>query len=784
MNNLRFALRMLRRNPLLLYISVPGLAVGLCAVLLLAVTLKYEFSFDRHFPTSKRVLRLCNVLYDQDKTRIVSVSLRTAYTQLPEEVPQVEKAVQIYSERNSKAITDNGTFDNLNLLYSDPEFFEVFGIKLLQGNISDALYGKNNIIPTLSTALKLFGDVDCLGKTVKIGDRQLVVSAVMGDIPKTTHFKADLLMPMESNEFISQQGSLEFITYYLIQKGANIEDARQNIAAVNDKLMLVWKKRGSLNDVKTETTTELLRDIHLHTRAEGDLVPKTNMSQLFVVIGIAVFILLIALINFINMYLLHGEKRIAEIASRKVAGATRGELVLQFYRENGIIAIIALLLGLGLAVLVQPLFAQMTNLPLTVNDMFTPLGIGMILTILLTLVLISGAYPGFILSKIDIISGLKGKHRHISHSRFSESVVLVQFFITVLLICSLVIIRSQIKFMRDVPLGFNIENVTVVNNYSAQTAKNAQNIKKELEKMPFIQSVGLSEHSMGGGSSGQSIALRNNEVIKPIKEYRVSSGFCETMQLQLLEGMFFTENEADTKSIMINKAAAQMLDLHFTEGMQVVYKDQPVELKGIVNNFYFDGYAGKAIEPLVICLVDGRAWNFYLRTNSEFTTGNREMVVAVFKQSNPENVLNFTPLGDIYDAKFEKDESVFRLVSSGTYLAIILSFGGMVSLSVMNVSRRTKELGIRKVVGSSEVEIMKKLLGETIILVSISSIFAFGFSYYLMDKWLSNFALRINLHIGYFIISGLLAFAILMLAVGLQSWKAATRNPVEALRYE
>ena len=237
-------------------------------------------------------------------------------------------------------------------------------------------------------------------------------------------------------------------------------------------------------------------------------------------------------------------------------------------------------------------------------------------------------------------------------------------------------------------------------------------------------------------------------------------------------------------SIVLNKAAARMLGLQFSEGMQVMYKGAPVEVKGIVNDFYYDGYAGKTIEPLVICRVDGWAWNFYLRTNDKFTVDNRKQVVAIFNQFDPENVMTFTSLGDIYDAKFEKDQRVFRMVSSGAYLAIILSFVGMLSLTVMNVARRTKEIGIRKVIGSSEREIIGKLMGETLILVSIASLFAFGVSYYLMSEWLSNFVQKINLHIGYFLLSVFFAFAIVLLAVSWLSWKAATRNPVEALRYE
>jgi putative ABC transport system permease protein len=218
--------------------------------------------------------------------------------------------------------------------------------------------------------------------------------------------------------------------------------------------------------------------------------------------------------------------------------------------------------------------------------------------------------------------------------------------------------------------------------------------------------------------------------------------------------------------------------------MKVLYKDEPAVVTGIVKDFYYDGYAGNTIDPLVLKQVSDRASTFYIRTNGTLSLDQKKQVVAVFKQFDKENISTFIPLGDIYKAKFEKDEQVFSMVSWGTYLAILLSFVGILSLSVLNVERRTKEIGIRKIVGSSEAAIIGNLLAETLLLITIASLFAFGVSYYLLLHWLSHFALKISLNAGYFIISGLLAFVIVLLAVSWQSWRAATRNPVEALRYE
>ncbi|WP_158867185.1 FtsX-like permease family protein [Maribellus comscasis] len=775
---------MLKRNPLLVYISVPGLAIGLCALLLMSVYLKYEFSFDKHFPTNDRVLRLCNTLHGENETEVLSAALRTAYTQLPEQVPEVKKAVQLYTGWDVNVKTGKGIFKDLQVLYADEEFLDVFGLKLTEGNTSESLSGKKNIVITKSSAEKLFGSTDCVGKTLTLDGSDLFVSGVINDMPKTTHFYFDMLRPMKSNEFIIQQGSLEFSTYYLIKKGTDLKTAENNIARVNDELMNVWKIRGKLSDTKTETNAELLRNIHLHTRVEDDMVPKTNRMQLFIVSSIALFIFLIALINFINMYLFHGEKRIAEIASRKVAGATRSNLAGQFYRENGIIAFFALLMGLWLAVLVQPFFSRMINLPLTANDMFTPLGVAMIVVVLIALVLIAGAYPSLHLSKINLVSGLKGKRQNVSHSGLSKSVVLVQFFITALLISSLIIIKAQIKHMKKVPLGFNAKDVVAIQDFSGHATRNTVSIKNELEKLPFIQGVGISQHRMGGGCSGQSIALLNSPNEKPVDEYRVMPGFCEAMQLRLKEGRFFTDSQSDKRSIVLNEAAAKMLGLKFSPDMRVSYKGQPVKVAGVVKDFYFNGYAGKSIEPLVLSRVDDYGYIIYLRTLGSFTQDNQKQVSGVIKKFDPDYRMSFTSLDDVYAAKFEKDERVFNMVSSGAFLAIILSFVGMMALSILNVTRRIKEIGIRKVVGSSEAGIIGKLLGETFLLVSIASVFAFAVSYLLMIKWLSNFATKVNIHMSYFLISGLFAFVIAFFAVGWQSWRAATRNPVEALRYE
>lgn len=782
MKNLRFTFRMLKRNPLMLFISIPGLAVGLCAFLLLAVYLKYEFSFDQHFANKDRVLRLYNRAYEPNSVSTLPIALRTAYTQLPMRVPEVEKATQLYFYGKSKLKTPTRSIKDIEVVFSDPEFFDVFGINLLSGNTIESLFGKNKVVLNRTTAEKVFGNIDCVGKALKLDDLTLIVGGVAPDLPKNTHFNYDAMVSFESFPWITQQSSLEFQTYYLIKEGTDPEQAADKIAAVNNELMKPWSERVQ---VKVESGAELLTNIHLHTPVDSDRVPKANPMHLFITEGIAFFILLIAIINFINMYLLQGEKRIAEISSRKAAGANRKMLAKQFFTETGVIAVIALILGVILAVLTQPFFAKLIGIPLAVKDMFTHQGIMSIVSVLIMLIILTGAYPSFYLSKINMVSGLKGKRQKAGHhSGLSRAVVLVQFFTTILLISSLIIIRSQINHLKHVPLGFNPERVVAVTDFNNNTGKNITELKKELKKLPFIESIGTSDHFMGGGCSGQSLKEFGTEKSWAIDQYRVQPGFCETMQLQLVNGRFFNEEEKDKNSIILNESAVKMMGLENPIGAQFVMWSEPLEVIGVVKDFYFDGYAGEKIDPLVLSN-SNRGWVLNFRTIADnFTLANQQQVTSVIKQFDPEYAMSFIRMTELYEAKFDKDEQIMKMVSAGTVIAILLSFMGLLALSIMNVARRTKEIGIRKVLGSSEIEIMRKLIYETLLWVGIASVFAFGASYILMEKWLSSFAIKIPLHIGYFLISGLFALIIVLLAVSWQSWKAATRNPVEALRYE
>ncbi len=782
MKNLRFVFRMLKRNPLLVFVNLPGLAIGLSAFLLLSVYLRHELSFDKHFQTKDRVMRLYSQVTENNYSANYAICLRDAFTEIPDKVPEIQSSAQIYRGWTVTLKSENQQFLSLDLLYSDPGFFDVFGLDLLYGDKTSALEGDKKVVLSASTAQKIFNKTDCVGEMVTISEEPFMVSGVLADLPKTTHFNFNLLASMQTIR-PERFGGLELFTYFLINKNADIAEAGRKIASANDVIMKPW---GDQFNLSVKSGTELLSDIHLYSKADFDLSAKANLTSIFIVAGIAFFILLIALVNYINLYVLHGEKRIAEIAARKSLGANRGVLSRLFYTETGIIGLFAFILAIVITIVAQPFFAQLMQRPIEVSDLLSPSGILLIVGFLIFLIFISGAYPSFFLSRINLVNGLKGKSDKINRkSKLSAASVLVQFSVTVFLISSLVVVYSQINYLKNIPLGFKMENVIGIDGFNRKASVNSRSIQNELAQLPFIESVGSSDHFMGQGCSGQGIRKYGNPAaMQSVNQYRVKPGFCKTMQLELVEGRYFSENEKDKKAIVLNEAAVKMLGLTNPIGQLVQMHEDPLEVIGVTKNFYYNGHPGEVVSPLAINNTGGGVNVYYLRMAGEFTSERQKQVAAIFNQYDPDYIFRHFQLSDTYQNKFGEEERVMKLVSSGSILAILISFIGLMALSILNVARRTKEIGIRKVMGSSETGVMFGLLRETLVLIVISMAIAFVGGYFVMQQWLNGFMDKIHLHAGYFLISGVIAIIVALMAVGWQSWKAATQNPIKALRYE
>lgn len=783
MKDILFSLRKLKRNKLLLYVGIPGLAVGLSVVLLLICYVRREYSFDKHFATKNRVVRL----YNTDKSGeygTLGICLRKTYDEVPSKVAEVEAAAQLFNDRVSKLkVTETDeTFSEVHTLYADNEFFNVFAQKLMHGNTADALKGKNKVVLSETAALKYFGTTDCLGKQLEMeswGAPQYIVTGVVEDLPDNSHFNFELLVSMETLP-LEQFGGLEFQTYYLIKQRADVAAVSEKIEKANDEIMKPFIEMSGLNTV---SETRLLKDVHFFTPSRQEIVPTVTIKYLWLVAGIALLVLLIALANFVNLYVLHSNARINEVAMRKSLGASQSGLARLFLSDTLIMAILAFAIAVFFTNLAAPYFSKILNSKVTISELFSIEGSLAVVTILLIIVVVSGIYPLVSISKNNLALGVKGKTRQVKRKSFAtQTALMLQFSITAFLLAAVIIFYSQMQYMKSIPLGFNAENLELFPATNLILSEKMGSIKEEVRNLPFVESAASSEHRMGGGPSGQNISNYGSDKPMAINEYRTTPGFAETMQLELVAGSFFAENAKN--EIILNETAVKKLELTDPAGKRVLYKGNPVTVRGVVKDFYYTNNSGKIIEPIAITPYTYSEGNLYVRTAQKMSAAQKLQIAAIFKKFDDTYVLESRSINDLYAGKFKEEEKTLKMVGTGTLLAILLCLSGLVALSLLNVNRRTKEIGVRKIMGSTEWQILQMLIGQALVWIFAACFIGFLASYWVMYDTLQNFANRIAITPIYFLVSGLVILVITLLAIGWQSWRAANRNPVEALRYE
>jgi len=383
--------------------------------------------------------------------------------------------------------------------------------------------------------------------------------------------------------------------------------------------------------------------------------------------------------------------------------------------------------------------------------------------------------------------GLRGKISSTGNNNWlSAASVFVQFTVASFFISCVVIIIAQLGFMHNVPLGFDKNNVTAIDNCSMPISKKYQSLKIELLKLPFVTAVCGGEHFMGGGCSGQYIRTlaEGENSNKAINEYRERPGFGELMKFQLTDGRFFRQSMADSQAVVVNESAIRLLGLKPKAGQAVLYKDERVEIIGIVKDFYYMSNPGEPIAPLVIANCFWGTPNIYIRSINPLTGSQLMQIKAIFLRFDENFIFNSVALEDIFNGMYKKENRLAEMVSLGGSEVVIISLISLLALTILKISRRTKEIGIRKVNGSSVSQVISVLFKDTLIIVIIAIFVASFGSYIVMNQWLTGYVQRIHLHPGYFLISALFVLVIAIGAITWQAWHAAIQNPVEALKNE
>ncbi|MBT3242112.1 MAG: FtsX-like permease family protein [Bacteroidetes bacterium] len=782
--NLRLSISLLLKRPVVTGIKLLGLTIGVAVATLLMVYADQEFSYDSHFKNSDRIYRSLTTWKEGSSIGINPICLRSLYEGSTEALPEVESVVQIYRGGRPDIRIGDQLFKSKRMLYADPEFVDVFTPKQIAGDIRSALSSPGTLVITDRLARILFGTDNPIGKNLVVNEMEYSVEAVMEEFPYNTHFKFDFLAAMVDVDYLSRMGGLEFFTYTLFREGVDLERAVEKASDFYEGLV-----KQQFQQIKAELGADMepLTRIHLFTTAGYDLSPNGDVTIILSLTLLAILILILALSNYINLFLVHSENRSLEIGIRKASGSGQKRLLGLFFGESLGITLISFILALILLHSTANWIRTTFLLSLDPEIWSDPGFYLKVCLLMLITAALAGLYPAFYLSRLNPVraifsSGQGGSRKN----RLMRIAVVFQFSITVFLITGIGFLYKQMNYISTVPLGFDAKGVLMISNLNSTLVNNQDAIKEALVAIPDVEYAGASQGSPASGKSGQLIYKfgETPETAISIAEERVRSGYFETLGIELLAGRFFREgSEYDSKCVILNETAVQRLGLDNPIGSRVAMFADPVEVIGVVKDFHFRSLKSN-IGPLVFTFYNPAIYIFMVKA----LPGNEAVVMKKVREvlagfdSQQEVSISF--LDNQIRNRYNQEQQLSRILLAGALLAIILSVMGLFALSLFSIQDRTKEIGVRKVLGGSISAVTGTLVWSitkwTLIAIPIGAIPA----YWVMAKWLANFAYKTNLSWWMFIPAGCIAVSIALLTVIFQVIRVANKNPVESLRYE
>ena len=766
-----------KRSRFFLWVNITGLAIGLAASIMLILFVVNELSYDKHFANYKRIVRLITVSDAKDKLTYYPINLRTAYTELPQNVPGIEAAVQIYNLHNPEVISGHNRFENVNALLADPEFFKVFQMKFVESNAQTSFTASNAAILTRRYANIMFGSPQAaMNQQISVYGINFVVSGVVEELPKNTHFQFDMLGAIEAVPWLKDTGGgLEWLTYYLIQKEASVQEVRTDIENAYRTLIKPWGERVGDRDAHGET--EMLSDVHLKSKVYGE---SGNMSFIWILSGLAFFVLILAVTNFINLFVTQGEMRMQEIGIRRANGAQIGDIVRQFFSEIAWVVLIAFVIGFFLAILCAPYFSELINKTIELRQLLNPTFIVSVILLYGITVVLSAFYPALYLSRFSPLEIL-GKRIRFSKRRLTAIIVIFQSIIAIILLCVILTLYKQSVYLQQLPLGYNPENVM---SASIGDPKNYQAIKQELLTFPEVKAVSGSQHLFGGGTSGQSITPWGENKNKGINEYRLLTGMPELMGLKLVEGRFWQESDPDSVRLLIlNEAAVKMLGGESPLDKTYEYWGKQAKVVGVVKDFYY-GDPALSIAPILLNrMTDAQLIN--VRFNENISPIKAQQIVTkVLRRFDPDYVLDPIWSVDIYKNKFKSIQTLTRIILIGSAISIFVAMLGLLAIHLYSTLRRTKEIGIRRIHGAEKSSVFILLSLDVMKWIGIAALFAIPAAIYIVIDILNNYANRVHPDWTIFILPVLLQCAIALLTISGVTFSVLSQNPVKSLKTE
>lgn len=788
-NYIKTALRNLARNRVYSIINIVGFAIGLTISLLLIFYVKHELSYDEFHEKNDYIYRLGVEQSDGKKTEKGDYSLTVMGPAIKEAFPEVEEFTRISSYRGGSLVWKNKGFSEKKIRYADSSLFDLFSFNLLRGNEKTVLKGPNKIVLSKRLADKIFSDVDPVGKIINYnGKNDLIVSGIIENPPARSHIKYNAFISFEtiysnySEAQFTWNGGWGYFTYLEL----STQKPGKELYSKLDNLF--YEKMGKRLESLGWTIHPLLHpleDVYLHYEGMDDPNSAGNLKNIYVFAAIAIFVLLIASINFMNLTTAQSLKRIKEVGVRKVAGATRKKLIYQFIGESLLVTFIAFVLAIILIEIFLPQFSQLLGKNLSIYTIENiEILVGLPLLVLFVGIL-AGSYPAFFLSSYSTSNIFKGgSSSGRKKYRLRNTLIVTQFVISIVLIISSVIIYSQLNYAQNKKLGYNKNNLLSINLESNEVIKKDEVLKKQLLELPEVKNVSIASNYPGLGVTRYGFTPEGSKEPRLFHVLDVDADYLKTLKIKIVQGRnFHKQRSAEAKTCLINETLAERMNWDNPVG-KYLKRNGKQKIIGVVKDFHFASLH-KDIGPLVFRMK--KPWQtekVLVRFSNENIKESLKKVHAKWEKLFGSEPLKYEFVDNSFQKAYKVDIQFSQTILFFTILAIIIACLGLFGLTALSTEQRTKEIGIRKAMGANMFRINNLIVKQFVRWVLIANIIAWPIAYYFMNKWLQNYAYKIDMHLGYFASAALISLIIAWITVSYHSIRAAKTNPVNSLRYE
>lgn len=785
-NLLKTALRHLSKHPGYSLLNILGLTLGITSALFLIIYVTDEISYDKYHRNADRIYRVSSTLTETDDQFTWIVAQIPFGPQAASEYPEIQSFVRFFNMPQGAYKYEDKEYTEQDFYYADSTVFDIFTYKIIKGDVKAAVTQPGKIVLTESAAARYFGDAEPVGKFLKEGTNNYEVTGIIEDVPANSHFRFDALAARNNlPKQLGSWGNFGVFTYLLLPENIDYKEFEKKIQAISETH--VKPVLGQFN-VKVDYLLEPIKRIHLHSTNAQEPEPTGSIAYVYIFAAVALFLVLIAAMNYMNLATARSSGRAREVGLRKVVGSTRTTLILQFISESVVFTVISLILSLTILFIALPKLNLLAGKSFDFSIITSPTVLLAFIGMVIFVGIIGGSYPAFFLSRFSPVTVLKGEITQGSAgSLFRKVLVIIQFMVSVVMIMCTLIVFRQLNYMKTMDQGFDQQNVIFL-QLNGQTASKYNVFKQALLENPEIKAVSGTNTPVGEGSGK---VLFNVETDQGMSQRGINFAvadhdFIETMGIKMKEGRDFQlDMPSDTSlGVVVNETFVNRMGwqqpigkrVEVTGGNQLIAR-----VIGVMKDYHQTGMYNE-VETFMLVYRQNQLPFVYIRLSGNNNQQTLSYIESKWKEYFPDQPYSHTYLSERFNNQFEADEKRGTIFTLFTILAILIACLGLFGLTSYTVEKRTKEIGIRKVFGASEGIVMGIISKDFVVLVSIGIIIAVPLAYWFMSIWLENYVYRTPISIAMILLSALITIVITFITISYKAYQASVTNPAESVR--